>query len=297
MLSRNPEEEEFEEADRLLDSINFPTFDRQTLVRDRPTTSSPVMYNSHVILMNKFAFELEGNPKELVIASQFVNGADNSGGKIWEASTLLAEWIISDGPTLFANRSVLELGAGVSGLPGLSASIFAESVSLTDGQDSMVEYLSLNLDLNKEILRQTRCLVEGITSELTVNCFNLNWDHVTSQQQEKYAKHFDIIIASEIIYDAVNTDSMASAFDTLLKEDGTAFIILPARSRSTHNESEFLTQLAVLGFSMQAQEIFDIKQVEQSTEVNLQQDTKQSCEDGVEDERYVLYSCQREKNW
>mmetsp|Transcript_37511 Transcript_37511/g.43787 ORF Transcript_37511/g.43787 Transcript_37511/m.43787 type:complete len:398 (-) Transcript_37511:30-1223(-) len=69
------------------------------------------------------------------------------GCALWDGGLVLARWIYARGSTVFARRSVIELGCGV-GLAGIMAAHWAESVVLTDYIDETVRNALYNVGLN-----------------------------------------------------------------------------------------------------------------------------------------------------
>eukprot|EP00633_Aureoumbra_lagunensis_P007770 CAMPEP_0197306566 /NCGR_PEP_ID=MMETSP0891-20130614/3539_1 /TAXON_ID=44058 ORGANISM="Aureoumbra lagunensis, Strain CCMP1510" /NCGR_SAMPLE_ID=MMETSP0891 /ASSEMBLY_ACC=CAM_ASM_000534 /LENGTH=244 /DNA_ID=CAMNT_0042788969 /DNA_START=180 /DNA_END=917 /DNA_ORIENTATION=- len=119
-----------------------------------------------------------------------------SGGKlghdVWPASVALATWVEQNSHRFNSNASVLELGAGVSGLPGLTvASLCNARVTLTDldGTDdneptTIVSTLKRNILANKlELLVQARAL---------------DW---CDRKDGDDTEVFDFILAADVIYD------------------------------------------------------------------------------------------------
>ena len=72
--------------------------------------------------------------------------AQYSGLMLWDAATIFARWMHRYAAQVFAGRSVLELGAGSTGLPGLTAHMLgARHVVLTDHLPELVQSLDANI--------------------------------------------------------------------------------------------------------------------------------------------------------
>lgn len=69
------------------------------------------------------------------------------GCALWDGGLVLTRWVYDNGPRIFADRSVLELGCGV-GLAGIMAAHWASSVVLTDYIDETVRNALYNVTLN-----------------------------------------------------------------------------------------------------------------------------------------------------
>ena len=72
--------------------------------------------------------------------------AQYSGLMLWDAATIFARWMHRYAAQVFAGRSVLELGAGSTGLPGLTAHLLgARNVVLSDHIPELVQSLRANI--------------------------------------------------------------------------------------------------------------------------------------------------------
>jgi hypothetical protein len=69
------------------------------------------------------------------------------GCALWDGGLVLARWVFKNGPRVFLNRTVLELGCGV-GLAGILAAHWASSVVLTDYIQETVDNALYNAKIN-----------------------------------------------------------------------------------------------------------------------------------------------------
>lgn len=71
-----------------------------------------------------------------------------TGLNVWEAAIVLCEWSIFN-ETVIAGKHIIELGAG-TGLSGLVIAKCCQplSVTFTDGNDKVLEYLNENIEIN-----------------------------------------------------------------------------------------------------------------------------------------------------
>jgi len=90
----------------------------------------------------EYTFKYKDHIETIKHSDSATTDYDLTGQIIWPASEALAMYII-DHPDEFADKTVLELGAG-AGLTGIVCSKYSKSVFITDGNDLVVDLLSLN---------------------------------------------------------------------------------------------------------------------------------------------------------
>ena len=175
----------------------------------------------------------------------------STGLTLWRASDYLCRYQMEN-LSLFRNRRILELGAGL-GLNGIlawrsTASSLDSRVCITDGDSDALVHLRENLIRNRN----------DDDDDETVNkvsCHQLIWGE---QSSEHFLTHvasnqkYDIILASDIIYSAIIVEPLWATVKTLLKEDGGVFVMAYARRQvpvsielvlETAVESGFLFEL------------------------------------------------------
>ncbi len=84
---------------------------------------------------------------------QDLTGFNNTGNIcIWPSEEVLAGFCMENAH-IFKNKTVLELGAGMTGLAGLivSQACSPEHVFITDGNDNSVENLQIIIEENKKL--------------------------------------------------------------------------------------------------------------------------------------------------
>ena len=133
--------------------------------------------------------------------------------KIWEASIVLCEHLISE--NIEKSETILELGAGI-GLTGLMLGAAGYTVTLTDYNEDALRLLNKNTEFNK---------LE------TVHVKKLDW------YQPDIKETYNIIIGSELIYKEEFIEPVLELLGKYLKPDGKIFI---AHDMNRHVMSKFL---------------------------------------------------------
>jgi predicted nicotinamide N-methyase len=126
-------------------------------------------------------------------------------GKIWEASILLAAYLIAQ--PVVPGRRILEIGTGL-GVSGLFAAACGHDVTLSDHKEEIIRFIRANTLLNKLN---------------NVPIINVDWTKPASNQL------YDWIVGSEVVYHRSTYDSLLQFFQQALKPNGTIFL---AKSKS-----------------------------------------------------------------
>jgi predicted nicotinamide N-methyase len=137
-------------------------------------------------------------------------GNGTTGFRTWEASFVLAEWILAQGD--MEGKRVLELGAG-TGLVGIIAAKLGAKVTMTDGSEAVIERLPHNAGCNNEVV-EAKVLWWGEDDEL------LNRD-------------CDFIIGADITYDDEVCVSLAETYARVVKRGGTGVLAATVRNERT----------------------------------------------------------------
>ena len=153
-----------------------------------------------------------------------------TGGALWQDSRLLAEWLASfpHGPTSdpavaevmgakmagrwdaaggWRGKVAVELGAGL-GLCSIAAGLLGMTVVATDGDDSVLELMKANVDLNRE-----RLAARG--GKVSVR--KLAWGTPRPLEALGLASKPDVILATGVVYgkDPTVWESLAQTIDDL----------------------------------------------------------------------------------
>ena len=121
-------------------------------------------------------------------------------GKIWEASILLAAYLMAQ--AVVPGRQILEIDTGL-GVSGLFAAVCGHEVTLSDYKKVVIKCIRANTLLN----------------ELdNVPIINIDWSKPKSDQL------FDWIVGSEVVYHRPTYDSLVQFFLRTLKPHGTIFL-------------------------------------------------------------------------
>ena len=121
-------------------------------------------------------------------------------GKIWEASILLAAYLIAQ--PVVPGRKILEIGTGL-GVSGLFAASCGHDVTLSDHKEEIIRFIRANTLLN------------NLDS---VPVISVDWTQPASNQL------YDWIVGSEVVYHRSTYDSMVQFLQQSLKPSGTIFL-------------------------------------------------------------------------
>jgi len=135
---------------------------------------------------------------------------------LWESAVALSQRLAEE-PSLVAGKRVLELGAG-TGLPGLVARSFGACVWQTDQTEDV-----LNVG----------CLDERENALAGIGRFRTDWRDGVEPAA------FDVILGSDILYDAAMYGSIVSILDRSLAPGGKVVLADPGRPQAL----EFLGEL------------------------------------------------------
>ena len=146
--------------------------------------------------------------------------------KIWEASLLLAEYLV--GITVDPKKRFLEIGSGM-GIAGIVASSFGHDITLTEYNTDALNFARANAEKNR------------IDTDSTLKIVRLDWNEPVLEGS------YDLIFGSEIIYNDKDYQAILRLFEKFLKPGGE--IILAERVRKT--SIEFFKQISKI-FDIQA---------------------------------------------
>jgi 2-polyprenyl-3-methyl-5-hydroxy-6-metoxy-1,4-benzoquinol methylase len=121
-------------------------------------------------------------------------------GKIWEASILLAAYLIAQ--PVVPGRQILEIGTGL-GVSGLFAASCGHEVTLSDHKEEIIRFIKANTLLNKLD---------------NVPVISVDWTKPASNQL------YDWIVGSEVVYHRSTYDSLVEFLQQALKPNGTIFL-------------------------------------------------------------------------
>ncbi|XP_074662329.1 calmodulin-lysine N-methyltransferase-like isoform X2 [Tubulanus polymorphus] len=131
---------------------------------------------------------------------------DNTGNVcIWPAEEILAFYSMSH-KDKFKNKSVCELGGGMTCLAGIAVAMETEmkQMVLTDGNEKSIRNLEEIITANKDAFKHS-----------DVNVKLLRWDCVDVIDENK----FDVIICADCLFFDDSREHLASAINKLLKPD------------------------------------------------------------------------------
>ncbi|KAI8364796.1 putative methyltransferase-domain-containing protein [Radiomyces spectabilis] len=153
------------------------------------------------------------------------------GFKTWGAAPLLAKKLLQQNiiPDI-ASRDILELGTG-TGMVGLVCDkMGAQSVQVTDYHPSVLENVAVNVALN-----EAKATVSKLDFVEVAN----------SQAPEWIAKRFDIVIASDLLYEMEHAENLPVAVDMLMENE--FYFMIPLRDTHWPEVHRFEEKMEQLG--------------------------------------------------
>lgn len=203
-----------------------------------------------------------------------LGGFDNTGNVcLWPSEEIMTYFCLKNG-IIFKNKSVCELGGGMTCLAGLLISKICDpkEVFLTDGNESSFENLEVICSENEFKNTVESCLLE--------------WKKGT--EYGDLENRFDYIICADCVFFDEYREDLCATIHKLLKPNGTCLIFAPNRKNTFHK----FVDLAKLYFECMIVQNYD-------DEIwQLNNDNKESNGDYDEDVHYplLLKLCKRDTN-
>ncbi|KAE9549582.1 hypothetical protein FO519_007203 [Halicephalobus sp. NKZ332] len=139
-----------------------------------------------------------------------LTGFNNTGNiRIWLSEECLAYYLLETAEEL-KGKSILELGAGMTGLAGLCCARYAHYVTITDGNEKSVNNVSAIIAKNELTNCESICLRWG--------------------ESESLVQKFDLIIAADCFFHTDGHEPFIDVLEKCLKQDGTVVICAPERA-------------------------------------------------------------------
>jgi predicted nicotinamide N-methyase len=173
------------------------------------------------------------------------SNSDQTGNRLWEGAFMLAEFIVSN-PTEFQDKTVIELGSGC-GLCGICASQVAASVTLTDSSDQCLELINDNVERNSHL----------VGSQCVTSAVKHSWG--TDEAKALLAavsppgKTYDVVMASDCIYDVTAVEPIMDSAAELLSESG-KFVLAHIR-RCAYGEIDEIIRASAARHGMEMTEV------------------------------------------
>jgi calmodulin-lysine N-methyltransferase len=193
-----------------------------------------------------------------------LTGFNNTGNvRIWPSEEVLAYMVLQH-CTFFENKTVLEVGGGMSCLAGvlLAQRAQCQVVHLTDGNAKAIANV-------REIVKRNRS-----TFRCLVSCDILMWNEYARQQADSY----DAILAADCLFFDDSRTDLIRLMAKLVRPNGFVFIAAPRRGSTL---STFVKEVRSAGFRCSVHHYYDEYVWSQHTK--LKED-----EDYVEDTQYPL---------
>ncbi|TRY62816.1 hypothetical protein TCAL_04926 [Tigriopus californicus] len=191
--------------------------------RDFPSLNIPIskdltlkVIQSHEISAQ--LIESNDNLTSVLGESDLQPGVYEGGLKIWECSEDLAKYLERDLPADLSSFRVLELGCGAA-LPGLVCLRRGAHVDFQDYNPEVLDHVTIpNYLLNRDKSR-----------DINSTFLSGDWDAVRASLT-KDSCTYDLILASETIYNPDNYAKLIRTFRDLLSKDSKSSVLLAAKT-------------------------------------------------------------------
>ena len=136
---------------------------------------------------------------------------------IWPSEECLSIFCLEN-RDIFKNKSVIEIGAGMTGLAGLivAQACDSQNVTLTDGNEVSVKNLAAIIKENK--------LNAKVSSRL------FKWNNTDESTKEKVLPQYDVAICADCVFFDEGRPQLMSCLANSLKSGGIAIVVAPMRS-------------------------------------------------------------------
>ncbi|KAI9906992.1 hypothetical protein PsorP6_016334 [Peronosclerospora sorghi] len=185
--------------------------------------------------MHHVSYTVPPPPSSVTVTCRVASVMNDVGLKIWEASWLLAEYIIAH-PSEFHDRKVVELGAGV-GFTGLVLACVCRArwLRLSDHAPAVLQNLRYNVEINA---KKFKC---------PVDVEPLEW--ATWELREQDDKRPDLLLAGDCVYDIAAFPALIHALESFFGQPAHGLpervALFAATIRNHETFQAFLDQLAV----------------------------------------------------
>jgi predicted nicotinamide N-methyase len=172
-------------------------------------------------------------------------GDDLTGLLLWPAAEALSAFVSSEGVKgRWKHLRILELGAGV-GLVGLTMSLYSDHVVITDSQDEALALVRQNIENNKNSLVLAK----------TIKVCKLQWgEDSEAWRQEHQQERFDIIIASDILYQRELLQPLFQTVEGMLANKEEARFIVMYSSRGKKLDLQLFAVADQFNFTYEVEE-------------------------------------------
>jgi predicted nicotinamide N-methyase len=171
--------------------------------------------------------------------------SNNCGTTCWDASLVLAKYIEKQAPPL-KGKTVVELGSGISGLPGMCCALLgAETVVLTDTSEAVLSLLRHNVERNVSMAQIGMNGSATCRLERPPRVEELRWGvEADAERMVRGVSSIEYILAADCVYDEAAVGLLLRTILRLLEERGkpTTKILICNEYRSESVHSVFLRE-------------------------------------------------------
>lgn len=211
-----------------------------------------------------YQIQLEGNDHEVfslnvhhilekAVSVSELMGFNNTGNIcLWPSEEALAAYVLENKET-FANKSVLELGGGMTCIAGLFIAKYCNPylIHLTDGNAKSVENVQTIIRMNE---LGSKCFLKASV---------LKWESLGEHHRQ-----YDYIMCADCLFFDETRDSLIAAIDSLLHAAGQALVMAPRRGNTFQR---FIDGCLVRGFHVRVVEQYSLQVWKQLLELKATQ--------------------------
>eukprot|EP00743_Colponemidia_sp_Colp-15_P003517 GILK01003795.1.p1 GENE.GILK01003795.1~~GILK01003795.1.p1 ORF type:complete len:309 (-),score=41.09 GILK01003795.1:1091-2017(-) len=166
---------------------------------------------------------------KLDIIHKMDTSLEDVGFQVWRGALYMCDFIMSQ-PSIWKDQTVMDLGCG-TGIVGILVARFAETVILTDYEDTILDCCAENVERNRSTEQSAgRVLVRQLDfTQSTLQTDPSRSKYAWSHEDLKLLDNIKYFLAADVIYDNELTDALFDRLSDLLKSGNILYLTLEIR--------------------------------------------------------------------